>query len=199
MGAVAALGAGQGGARPRGAGLTLRARRRGVGQRPILRGADRAEIQRSRCRGRKTAALRSGPRAQALQGAVRAGGGSDRGKQLLLGAIGRAHATAIPGAGDGGAQGRRAACMAHPRSCADGASGCLLAQGAAAACAHPQGGEAHDWLRQSAARRAGRREEEPAGKRAGKRARHKQPAREKAAAVRALRGGVPHFNAGRAG
>ena len=74
----------------------------------------------------------------------------------LARAIGRAHAAAVPGAGDGGAQRRRAACLAHPRSRADRAAGGVLAQGAAAAYAHQKGGKAHGRLRQSAARRSGR-------------------------------------------
>ena len=51
---------------------------------------------------------------------------------------------------------RRAACLAHPRSCADGSASGLLAQGPAAACAHQKGGKAHGRLWQPTARRARR-------------------------------------------
>ena len=70
-----------------------------------------------------------------------------QGKQLLLVPSGALTPAAVPGAGDGRAQGWHAAGLAHPRSRADRAARGVLAQGAAPADAGRQGGEAHDRVR----------------------------------------------------
>ena len=100
-------GSGHAGAHPRGAGAALRARCDGMGQdRPCAELTGGRPTPR-RTEGRQAAALRSCPRARALQGAVRPGGRPHQGQASADRAVRPADAIAVPGAGDGAAARRR--------------------------------------------------------------------------------------------